>query len=213
MIEAKVYDNVNRRDTLVPTSSYELQPFRNFWLVNDDQVSHEAVPVSTFQSKRNLYDVLRKIRKYRAAKLMGSATAAKYTELPAEEREVDDEDEFTKKLMLSRGLLKDAISEAFEDGCAEPTPQAMMGAHDMLGIVGKVPQDHEVKTFVTDDRDVVTDITDCEKNYVMLINRADGSAAVHFNIRSYQEYEKQGDVSEEFLGTLLKSLKLRAPVP
>lgn len=117
------------------------------------------------------------------------------------------DDEYSSKLMQSRLRLKNALDESEDNMFPEPTHGAMMGAYDNLVNVDRIASGHDVKTFVASQEDVVTNVTDHKGNYVVFMNRSDGTVAVHFNICSYQEYDTQGDVPQVFVESLLSSLK------
>ena len=103
--------------------------------------------------------------------------------------------------------LQEAVDEALDEDGHKPTDAAMIGACDMLDIAGELVVGHDVETYATSSRDVITDVTDFRSNYVVFKNKAGGKVAVHYNINGYKEFVKQGDVDKGFVRSMLSALQ------
>lgn len=124
-------------------------------------------------------------------------------------QEVDDDG--ANAWHTGRELLADAITDAKEDGYDEPDGEVIINTGTMFGMVKDLVQSHDVESVVTDDGDALTYVTDARKNYVMFNCTASKNVGVHFNIRSHQVFDSPDDVPEDFIRTLVRSLKTRPP--
>ena len=129
------------------------------------------------------------------------------SDLEARLQELQEENKAkNRELSEARAKLQESVNDAIEDGIQSPDPEVLDRGAELLALVSPECYKHDVENHVTQDRDVVTDILDSEDNYVMMKSRADGTAAVHFNICGYEEYERGEPADEAFILKLVHCL-------
>ena len=109
----------------------------------------------------------------------------------------------------ARQRFEKPINDALEDGRGDLSDDTALAASDMLDAADRFRNEHEVLTYVTSDNDAITKVSDWRGNYVVMKSRSDDKSVVHFNIRSYKEFDRR-DEAKKFALSLLGCLKRRS---
>ncbi|MYE90976.1 hypothetical protein F4X33_18485 [Candidatus Poribacteria bacterium] len=125
----------------------------------------------------------------------------------AQERRWIMPDLYREKLESAKVKLAGPIKIAREDDIEVPSDAATMSASDVLDLMDAAYPEHEKVTFATEEGEWATHVSDHQGNFVSSECEEDGTVALYFKVFGYQTFDNPRQIPQDFVQTLLRSLK------